>query len=84
MSDKELLAFVKYVMDSIRIDTSRVSIIDYDLKRVYLLVDNNKEYTVRVWESFPGYLRYSLFERVGNSGKAIVEGAIYPRSVNNR
>lgn len=84
MRDKELKVFISYVMDSISIDTSRVSVIDYDLKRIYLSVDNTKEFIIRVWESFPGYLRYSLFEMNGNSGKAIVEGAIYPRSVYNR
>lgn len=78
MVNKELLAFVSSVCDKAGFDMEKVKIIDYDLKRVYLAVDNeSNNYNIRLWDMLPNAIRYSLFELVEDCGKPIIESQYY-------
>ena len=61
--NKEVIAFVEYVMCAAGIDNRTVTVLDFDLDRVYLAVDSTENnYTIRMWNIGEDGIRYSLFK----------------------
>lgn len=61
--NKEVNAFVEYVMYAAGIDNRTVTVLDFDLDRVYLAVDSKENnYTIRMWNIGEDGIRYSLFK----------------------
>ena len=61
--NKEVIAFVEYVMCAAGIDNSTVTVLDFDLDRVYLAVDSTENnYTIRMWNIGEDGIRYSLYK----------------------
>lgn len=61
--NREVIDFVNYVMCAAGIDSTKVSILDYDLDRVYLAVNSTENnYTIRMWNIGENGIRYSLYK----------------------
>ena len=61
--NKEVIAFVEYVMCAAGIDNSTVTVLDFDLDRVYLAVDSTENnYTIRMWNIGEDGICYSLYK----------------------
>lgn len=78
MENNKLMAFVNDVCNEAGLNNKTVKVIDVDLDRIYLSVDSeSNNYNIRMWDIRPNVIRYSLFELVGNCGKAIVNSKNY-------
>lgn len=61
--NKEVIKFVEYVMEVANIDNRKVSILDFDLDRVYLAIDSaENNYIIRMWNINDSGIRYSLYK----------------------
>ena len=78
MEKIELMAFVNDVCKEAGFDSKTVKVLDYDLDRIYLAVDcESNNYNIRMWDIRDNVIRYSLFELIGDCGKAIIESKNY-------
>lgn len=74
---KNIENLVRYVMDKVGIDFSKVSILDYDIDRIYLAVDSTENnYNIRCWDISANYVSYTLYELnlEENHGISILNG----------
>ena len=79
--NKEVIEFVGYVMAAANIDRKAVSILDYDLDRVYLAVDSTENnYTIRMWNIGENGIRYSLFKD-GDTTEEVIRSQYYQFAV---
>lgn len=68
---------VRYAMDKAGIDNSKVRIDGYEDNRIVVFVNETEEYTIRLWESSNGWVRFSLFKTVDNHGEPIINSDTY-------
>ena len=79
--NKEVIEFVGYVMESASIDRRTVSILDFDLDRVYLAVNSTENnYTIRMWNIDKSGIRYSLFKD-GDITEEVIRSQYYQFAV---
>lgn len=75
--NKEVSAFVEYVMRAAGIDNRTVTVLDFDLDRVYLAVDSTENnYTIRMWNIAEDGIRYSLY-KTGDITEEILKSQYY-------
>ena len=75
--NKEVSAFVEYVMRAAGIDNRTVTVLDFDLDRVYLAVDSTENnYDIRTWNIDECGITYTLF-KFGEEVERIL-GGYYP------
>lgn len=78
MVNKELFDFVKYVMETIKVDMEQAEITYFDDRRIILSVNtNNKRYSIRTWNINKYCVCYSIFELIEDYGIPIVESKYY-------
>lgn len=74
---KEIIDFVKYVVCEANIDTDNISILDFDLDRVYLAIDSKENnYTIRMWNISEYDIRFSLYKN-GEITEEIIKSKYY-------
>ena len=79
--NKEVIEFVEYVMEIASIDRRTVSILDFDLDRVYLAVNSTENnYTIRMWNIDESGIRYSLFKD-GDITEEVIRSQYYQFAV---
>lgn len=76
LKDKYSLV-VRYAMTKAGIDNHNVAVVGNEDNRIFLVVNGTENYTIRLWESSPNWVRYSLFKMEGNSGNPIIESDTY-------
>ena len=79
--NKEVSAFVEYVMRAAGIDNRTVTVLDFDLDRVYLAVNSTENnYTIRMWNIDESGIRYSLFKD-GDITEEVIRSQYYQFAV---
>ena len=79
--NKEVIEFVEYVMEIASIDRRTVSILDFDLDRVYLAVNSTENnYTIRMLNIDESGIRYSLFKD-GDITEEVIRSQYYQFAV---
>lgn len=76
MENKELFAFVNYVMETIKVNMEQMKITYIDDRRI-ILSNDNKQYSIRMWNVNKYGIRYSVFELVADHGIPIIESNYY-------
>jgi len=75
--NKEIIDFVKYVVSEANIDNDNITILDFDLDRVYLAVDSKENnYTIRMWNISEYGIRFSLYKD-GEIAEEIIKSKYY-------
>lgn len=75
--DKKLEAFVQHVLSRADIDAKTVTILDFDLERVFLAIDSTENnYDIRTWNIDECGITYTLF-KFGEEVERIL-GGYYP------
>ena len=65
--------FVKAVLEKAGIKYTYYGVVDYDLRRIWLDVDNT-EYTIRIWNVTEDSIEYTLFRHDGDKAVEIGKG----------
>lgn len=75
--NKKLVAFVQHVLSRTDIEAKTITILEFDLERVFLAIDSTENnYFIRTWNIDECGITYTLF-KVGDEVERIL-GGYYP------